>query len=311
MQLRSRMISRSMRASEFGRTLPGPDEISSEHGEFAVRNSVLLQTLQRLEAASADARYHRLAQANAARWAAAVPQPSAPLAKRCVVEVLPGDWGDVTLQMSKKYGATFASLNMANAYGPGGGYTDGMVAQEENMFRRTDCHFSLDRAHLVFDGDDWVYPPEHSALLNAEAGRVYLDTERPRVCLRGPEDRGRADLGYEWLADADVFQFFELRAAAVDLRDGSRYDHAETTRRVRAQLDTLIDRGVRHVVLSAFGCGAFRNPAHHVAAAYREALNGCAAQFDVVAFGIFHAGYGPNNYAPFAEAFKDWETAGA
>jgi hypothetical protein len=28
----------------------------------------------------------------------------------------------------------YAALNMANAYSPGGGYTDGMVAQEENMY---------------------------------------------------------------------------------------------------------------------------------------------------------------------------------
>ena len=51
-------------------------------------------------------------------------------------------------------GTLFASLNMANAYGPGGGYTHGMVAQEENMFRRTDCHFSLRREDI--DGDDEV-----------------------------------------------------------------------------------------------------------------------------------------------------------
>ena len=36
---------------------------------------------------------------------------------------------------------------------------------------------------------------------------------------------------------------------------------AETVKRVSAQLDTLIGKGVRHVVLSAFGCGAFLNPA--------------------------------------------------
>ena len=228
---------------------------------------------------------------------------------RCIVEVLPGDWGDVTLQMSKKYGATFACLNMANAYAPGGGYTDGMIAQEENMFRRTDCHFSLRRDELVFESDygDWMYPQQHSALLNAEGGHVYLDTETPRVCVRGPEDRSTADLGYAWLPDEDVFHFLELRAAAVDLRRGARYDHDETVRRVGAQLDTLITAGVRHAVLSAFGCGAFLNPAHRVAAAYRAALESRAAHFDVIAFGIFHAGYGPNNFAPFATAFADWD----
>ena len=40
----------------------------------------------------------------------------------------------MTAGLTRKYGVTFASLNMANAYCPGGGYTDGMVAQEENMY---------------------------------------------------------------------------------------------------------------------------------------------------------------------------------
>lgn len=299
----------TLRASDFGRKLPHPTDIADDVHEFAIRNTVLLGTLQRLS--SANAHYHRLAAVNAARWAAAAPPPASATSSlaRCKVEVLPGDWGDVTLAMSQRYGATFASLNMANAYAPGGGYTDGMVAQEENMFRRTDCHFSLDRAELHFEGGraDWMYRPEHSAMLNAEPGYVYLDTDRPRVCIRGAEDRARADLGYPWLPEDEIFPFYELRAAAVDLRGRRRYDHAETQRRVCAQLDTLIHKGVRHAVLSAFGCGAFLNPAHQVAQAYRQALESRAAHFDVIAFGVFHAGYGPNNFATFAKAFADWD----
>ena len=114
------------------------------------------------------------------------------------------------------------------------------------------------------------------------------------------------DLGYAWLDDDEVFPFYELRAAAIDLRDGSRFDAAETERRITAQLDTLAEAGVRHAVLSAFGCGAFRNPAKRVAAAFRRAIEARAADFDVIAFGIFHAGYGPDNYEPFRQAFADW-----
>ena len=77
------------------------------------------------------------------------------------------------------------------------------------------------------------------------------------------------------------------------------------------QLDTLIEKGVRHAVLSAFGCGAFMNPAERVAAAYRAELEKRATHFDVIAFGIFHAGYGPNNYAPFEAAFEGWAGGGA
>eukprot|EP00957_Ditylum_brightwellii_P163319 12435452-Ditylum_brightwellii.AAC.1 len=65
----------------------------------------------------------------------------------------------------------------------------------------------------------------------------------------------------------------ELRAAAVDRRRCGQFISEKFNRkmlddmrcRIIAQLVTLIDAGVRHVILSAFGCGAFRNPADNVA----------------------------------------------
>jgi len=108
---------------------------------------------------------------------------------------------------------------------------------------------------------------------------------------------------YAWLADDEVFPFFELRAAAEDLRDGRAFDGVEMRKRIAAQLDTLRAHDVRHAVLGAFGCGAFRNPAHEVAAIYRDELSARAGAFDVIAFAIFSAGYGPDNYTPFAAVF--------
>lgn len=58
------------------------------------------------------------------------------------------------------------------------------------------------------------------------------------------------------------------------------------------------------MVLGAFGCGAFQNPAEHVARVHREEIELCADAFDVLAFAVFHAGYGPNDFTPFAEAFR-------
>ena len=173
------------------------------------------------------------------------------------------------------------------------------------MFRRTDCHFSLDRADIDAATDEYV--PRMCRLIEAHEGRVYLDTDHPRVCVRGREVRDRPDMGYAWLADAEIFPFYELRAAAVDLRSGDRpFSDEETARRVRAQLDTLAAAGIRHAVLSAFGCGAFQNPTARVAAVYEAELRKRADDFEVVAFAIYDAGYGPNNYAPFAAAFQAW-----
>lgn len=259
--------------------------------DMARRREVLRETLAALSASGG--RYHRLAEANHRRWAAERPEVS----PDPVVAVLPGDWGAVTLELSRRYGAVFAVLNMANAYLPGGRYVEGTVAQEENMFRRTDCHFAVARAQLGPDGEH--YTPEMTALLSGEGGRVLLDTAAPRVCLRGGEERARPDLGYPWLADDEVFSFYELRAAAVDRRGGEPFDREAMQRRIAAQFATLDAAGCRHVVLGAFGCGAFANPAAEVAAVYRAALDRVRHRFAVIAFAVFHAGYGPDNFTPF------------
>lgn len=263
----------------------------------ARRREVLRETIAAFENADPPDRYPRLAAANLARWAAAA------RVERAAVEVavIPGDWGAVTQELTRRHGRCFAVLNMANAFTPGGAYVEGAIAQEENMFRRTDCHFRVGPEE--YDADEDAYLPAVTRLLEARDGMVYLDVDHPRTCIRGPEDRGRDDLGYPWLADDEVFPFFELRAAARDLRDGAPFDADDARRRIAAQLATLRSHGIRHAVLGAFGCGAFRNPAERVAAIYREELAACATDFDVVAFAIFAAGYGPDNYSPFAAAF--------
>ena len=138
-------------------------------------------------------------------------------------------------------------------------------------------------------------------LVSGADGRVYLDTTSPRVCLKGPEERD--GLGYGLLAEEDVFPFFELRSAAVDMRGASQksYDDAELRKRIAAQLDTCMAAGVRHVVLSAFGCGAFQNPSPIVAAVYKQEVLKRKAHYEVVSFSLFRAVYGPDNFGVFKD----------
>ena len=284
-----------------GRTLFSDEEaVARGFGgrEAARRREVLRETLAAFEQADPPDRHHRLAALNLDRWRARRGGASAPPAG----EVHAGDWGEVTRALTREHGACFAVLNMANAHVPGGGYVEGAAAQEENMFRRTDCHFRIGEEE--YDARLDGYRPATTRLLEARYGMVYLDVEHPRVCIRGAEDRSRPDLGYPWLPENEVFPFLELRAAAQDLRDGSEFDADDARRRIAAQLNTLRARAVRHVVLGAFGCGAFRNPAERVAQIYADELGARATDFSVVAFAIYAAGYGPDNYGPFAEVFR-------
>lgn len=278
------------------------DEEAAERGfggaDAACRRAVLRETLDAFSRADPPDHYQRLARRNLERWRAEV--AGAPASFR--LDVIAGDWGAVAQAVTKEHGACFAVLNMANAYVPGGAYVEGAAAQEENMYRRTDCHFHV--GDDEYDAATDRYRPEMTRRLSARDGIVHLDVREPRVCIRGPEDRSRPDLGYPWLAADDVFPFFELRASAEDLRDGRPFDPVEARRRIAAQLDTARANRVRHVVLGAFGCGAFRNPADRVAPIYRDAIAARRADFDVVAFAIFAPGYGPDNYTPFAECFR-------
>jgi hypothetical protein len=142
-------------------------------------------------------------------------------------------------------------------------------------------------------------------LISGRAGRVYLDVDRPRVCIRGAEDRASADLGYPWLGTSDVFPYYELRASAQDLRTGREFDLEDARGRIAAQLDTLRLNGVEYAILGAIGCGAFQNPTRLVARLYREEIEKRARDFAVIAFAIFSAGYGPDNYAPFKAEFGE------
>lgn len=266
--------------------------------DFVQRRSILRETLQAFASASPPNKYQVLAADNLRRWQGESRLDSSP----GQVRIMAGDWGEVTQVLTKTYGVCFAVLNMANAYVPGGAYIEGAPAQEENMFRRTDCHFYIDDNE--YDESRDRYSPEITQLISAENGLVYLDTDHPRICIRGPEDRLRQDLGYPWLPDNEVFPFFELRAAAQDCRYGLEFDRNEARRRIAAQLDTLLDCGVRHAVLGASGCGAFGNPSRDVAGIYKEEIHARLGEFDLIAFAIFAAGYGPGNYAPFAEVFR-------
>ncbi len=261
--------------------------------ESAKRRRVLRETIERFSTCAEGDRYRGVALKNLARWN----QNAKTEGRVNEVLVLPGDWGDVTVKLTKEFGTCFAVLNMANAYKPGGAYVEGAIAQEENMYRRTDCHFHI--GPPLYNAELDRYTPEATRLLSGEDGAVYLDSSHPRVCIRGPEDRKAEDLGYPWLEQDEIFPFYELRAAARDLGKGGTFDPNIAQRQIRAQFATLKTNRIRHVVFGAFGCGAFRNPAEEVARIYRKEIVDHRDHFEVIAFAIFDAGYGPDNYSPF------------
>ena len=271
------------------------------------RVAILVDTLKLFETKTPD--YYKSAKKNMLNWCKKV-KPRNTKGLEVIVE--PIDWGEMALKCTKKYGSIFACLNMANSKTPGGGYQTGAAAQEENMFRRTNCHFSINRDSMLNPNKDnsfYFYNQSYHDLISAKDGKkTYIDVKNPRICIKDKEiyndvntPEGTKNIGYNELSDDDKFLFYELRCAAVRINNPIQFNETEMKKIIHAQFKTLKKNGLRHAILGAFGCGAFHNPPLEVAALYKECLMLYKDHFDVIAFPIYYAGNGETNYANFRE----------
>ncbi len=212
------------------------------------RHESMGKTLEVITDAQKYKELQKKATANLHHWEKT--KSAAPL----TVEVVCKDWGDATLEATKKYGVTYSVLNMANSLYPGGAVLEGGSAQEENMWHRSTCALSLIDKIVKLDKNYtnmFVYTEEGRALLEVRKkmsakerdtlmehcpiilpDEVYktFHSEIPRICFRGPEillpetvddyvSRGYAaspDLSYSFLLPTSIFPFYELRAAAPE-----------------------------------------------------------------------------------------------
>ncbi|WP_454783240.1 poly(ADP-ribose) glycohydrolase domain-containing protein [Legionella sp. WA2022007384] len=150
-----------------------------------------------------------------------------------------------------------------------------------------------------------------------EAYKVYMDDE-PQICFRGPEilvptsseelvsrKQFTADsaLSYSFLPKNKIFPFYELRAAAPELIDRKidfKDEHSvkeytqDLSRRIGAQLDTLILKGKTDAIMGAWGCGSFKNDPEIVAKIYCEEIGKRAQHFQHIVFPIIDIENGPN-----------------
>lgn len=206
-----------------------------------------------------------VAQSNLSRWSESkVPPPRS-------VDVVYKDWGDATLEATKRHGLAYSVLNMANPVFPGGAALKGGNAQEENMWIRSTCAISLLDKFIIFDKDSMTFRYNEMTTKLIEARLRMTDEEReslkesrseieptvyrvfysrdPRVCFRGQEvdlitsgfeglrnhatDKRRS---YAFLPDKDIFPFYELRSAAPELTYTPKLLDSESLEKYKADL---------------------------------------------------------------------------
>ncbi len=190
-------------------------------------------------------------------------------------------------------------LNMSSWRHPGGGYLSGAGAQEESLFRRTNYFQHLANPDRLPQDEPVVYPIP-------EFGNIY--SPDVLVFRRGERERYK-------LLDAPVFVSF-VAAPAYNRPDttGNRLtdDYARRTKlKIQGILNTGLFFGHDAIVLSAFGCGAFRNPPKHVAELFKEVIEqSYTSRYKKITFAIINdhnSGMAHNprgNFSPFLETFS-------
>ncbi|WP_025209090.1 TIGR02452 family protein [Hippea sp. KM1] len=213
-----------------------------------------------------------------------------------------------TASLLKKAGYNPCVLNMASNKHPGGNVEGGAGAQEENIFRRTNIFLSL----FQFSDIAYEYGVERNpkSYPIPETGGIYSEYI---TVFRSSEDTGYSLLNQPYILSI-------VSVAAVNMpeiiKKGREYWLTEkyanlTKEKIRTMLRISAINDHDSIVLSAFGCGAFKNPPNHIARLFKEVFeeDEFKNRFRLVVFSIIddHNSWKKHNprgnILPFLEVF--------
>lgn len=161
-----------------------------------------------------------------------------------------------------------AVLNMASYQGPGGFVIGGSSAQEESIFRRSNLFKSLYQFDKELGGTYGVNVREQGYPLKLNFGGIYS----PKVTVFRASEYDNCDL-------LEIpFKVGVISVAAIkrpNLEDGKMPTWAidVTKNKIEQILDIALANGHDSVVLSAFGCGAYKTPPEDMAKIFKDVLS--------------------------------------
>ena len=168
-------------------------------------------------------------------------------------------------------------MNFANAHVAGGGFWLGATAQEEALCRNSTLYASIaskTAARMYWtnnfrprrvESDCLLYSP--NVVVFRDAGGNLLTRPYPVAVVSAPAPNRRG---------------FAVFASTRRIREAMK-------RRMRMIFQVAHDHGHRHLVLGAWGCGAFGNPPAEVAEDFRRVLvdEGFGRAFELIRFAIY------------------------
>jgi len=227
----------------------------------------------------------------------------------CVIEQ---DCIEAALHLRLDRGLNPLVLNMASAKRPGGGWREGAGAQEENLFRRTNYVQVLeDPDELVpISERNWFYPiPEFSGIYNPEV-MVFRESEAA---------------GYGFMPCPIPLSFVAVAAYTgpklvshkigntIEIRLAPKFAE-NTLRKIKTLFQIALQNGHDSIVLSAMGCGAYRNPPAHIAHLFHEVITktftDCFKNITIAIIEDHNSRKEHNpegNFKPFADVFRDFK----
>jgi uncharacterized protein (TIGR02452 family) len=171
-------------------------------------------------------------------------------------------------QNLKEEGLNPAGLIFANQDYPGGGVDRGCLAQEENVFRRSNCHRIM---------------PEKFYRLDSKGG-LYL----PQVIVI-------KDKNYELLPKTHTTAMI-VSAAICDpkLDEKGHYANVEDRELMEENIRQIFQVGYENghdaLVLGAYGLGAFNNSVEDIIAIFNQMISEYRGCFKVIRFSIINLG---------------------
>ncbi|CAF3805252.1 unnamed protein product [Rotaria sordida] len=182
---------------------------------------------------------------------------------------------------------------MANATSPGGGYRKGDGAQEENIFRRSDYYQSLDGELADTDRSERIFCTSKCELKPfAGYGGLYPIPEFGAIYTSGiTVFRQTETNGYAYMKNP-LYNVCAIAIPAYRDPELTRNNMLENKFAVKThkKIENIFTIAHHHkhdcLVLSAFGCGAFRNPPEHIAALFKSVIYQYAGYFETIYFAI-------------------------
>jgi uncharacterized protein (TIGR02452 family) len=195
---------------------------------------------------------------------------------------------------------------MASFHTPGGGVTRGSSAQEESIFRRTNIFKSLYQFNEIGSAYG-IKQREERYPLDYNFGGIYT----PSVTVF------KASEGDDCILLEEPYKIGVVSVAAVKnprVENGKLVPWVVDTLKckIRQILDIALENGHDSIVLSAFGCGAYKTPPTEMARLFKEILSrdDYKNAFKVISFAIINVKstngeHNPQgNFEPFRETFS-------